>query len=97
MTDQATRPTLDEFTEARRRYWEARDALVARQEAAIKVRYAELRAEDRAAGKDTSGKSVQERRLRAYHATVFADDFQAESREVERLWDEYLAIKARWS
>lgn len=85
----------ERMTEAARLYTEARDAALAKQEADIKARYAELRAEDKAAGRDTSGKSVQRRQTLAFDQVIMSDEHRAIWREVDKLEDAYRALAGK--
>lgn len=78
-----------EFVELRRRYTEARDAADAFAEAEIKAEYARRRAEDKAAGRDTSGRSVATRRLRAYDTVMLRADVRERYAAVREIEDAY--------
>lgn len=64
-------------------YAAAREARRAYFEAAVARRYAEIRAEDKAAGRDTSGKSVAARRRYAYDDVTIGDAEYRRVREAE--------------
>lgn len=82
---------IERWTAARDAYVTARDALHAEMEERIKAEYARLRAEDKAAGRDTSGKSVQNRRVLAFDRVNMSDDIRARREAVEQLYQAYKA------
>lgn len=58
--------STEKFLAARATYYRAKDEADSAREREVKAEYARLRAEDKAAGRDTSGKSVQSRRTLAH-------------------------------
>lgn len=81
-----TQTWIERFTETRAAWLAAKDALDHDYEAAVKVEYARLRAADKAAGRDTSGKSVQNRRTAAYDLVMMRDEWRARRDEVDALY-----------
>lgn len=62
-------------------------------EAEVKRVYADMRAADKAAGRDTSGKSVATRRTIAYDVVMMSDEAHARRDAVDALEAVYVAAK----
>lgn len=75
--------------------WQAeRAAYAAWFQEAEKAKYAELRARDKAEGRDTSGKSVQGRRCVAHDVVMMSDEARARREIVRAAEAAYDAAKA---
>jgi hypothetical protein len=78
---------IERYREAAARLEKARERYAAEQEARVKVEYARRRAEDKAAGRDTSGKSVSRRRTLAHDSVMMHDP------EMRKVIDELTAAE----
>ncbi len=85
----------DRLTAAAAAYTTARDDYWAWRDAAIAAEYARRRTEDRAAGRDTSGKSVQLRQLRSYDTVIMSDEARARRDAVDAVEAEYRRLSGR--
>lgn len=85
---------MERYTAAREAYYAIKDEVDAWYDERIREEYAAMRAADKAAGRDTSGKSVADRRRAAYDVVMMSDEARAKRDAVEVAYQAYRSVKA---
>lgn len=85
---------MERYTAARDNYQAIKAESDAWFEGRVREEYAAMRAADKAAGRDTSGKSVSMRRRVAYDSVLMSDECRAKRAAVRTAYEAYRSVKA---